>query len=109
MAASHIGMMNLIIGLAVIGVSIPLVLKKIPRNYYYGIRLRKAFKSDQNWYAINAYGSKWMIGCGAILAVIGALTLGIDIQHRQLLRVVQYAPFLILLPIVPVVVYSRKL
>jgi len=109
MAAHEIGMVNLIIGLVLIGVSIPLVLKKIPRNYYYGIRLPKAFKSKENWYAINAYGGKWMIGCGAILAVIGALTLGIDIQHRQLLRVLEYAPFLILLAIVPIVVYSRKL
>ena len=108
MAAHEIGMMNLIGGLVVIGLSIPLLLRKIPKNHYYGIRLPKAFKSNENWYAINTYGSKWMIACGLILAVIGALTLGVDIQDRQLLRVVQYAPSLILLAIVPIVVYGRK-
>ena len=109
MAASDIGMMDLIIGLVLVGLSIPLLLRKIPKNYYYGFRLRKAFKSKENWYAINAYGSKWMIGCGAILAVIGALTLGIDIQNQELLTAFEYAPFLIFAAIIPIVVYSRKL
>ncbi|MBN2208286.1 MAG: SdpI family protein [Candidatus Coatesbacteria bacterium] len=110
MTASHIGTINLILGLLVIGLSIPLLLRKIPRNWSYGIKLvPKAHKSDENWYEINAYGSKWLIGCGAILAVIGALTLSIDIQDRQLLRVFEHAWVLIVLALIPIIVYSRKL
>ena len=109
MHATEMGIVNLIIGLLVIGISIPLVLRKIPMNHWYGVRLPKAFQSDENWYAINAYGGKWMIGCGVILVVSGALALGIGIQHRELLRAFEYAPCLILLILVPILIYSWRL
>ncbi|MBN2208288.1 MAG: SdpI family protein [Candidatus Coatesbacteria bacterium] len=109
MTASHIGMMNLIVGLVLIGISIPLVLRKIPMNWWYGIRTREAFESDDNWYAINAHGSKWMIACGIILAAIGALALSVDIQDQELLTMFEYAPFLILLTLIPIVIYSKTL
>jgi len=109
MIASKIGMKNLVIGLVVIGVSIPLVLKWVPKNRWYGVRLKKSLKSDENWYAINAYGGKWMITVGAVLAAIGALTLDIDIQQEWLLKALSFAPLLIVLAIIPIVIYSRRL
>jgi len=109
MIASKIGMKNLVIGLVVIGVSIPLVLKWVPKNRWYGVRLKKSLKSDENWYAINAYGGKWMIAAGAVLAAIGALTLDIDIQQEWLLKALSFAPLLIVLAIIPIVIYSRRL
>jgi len=109
MIASKIGMKNLVIGLVVIGVSIPLVLKWVPKNRWYGVRLKKSLKSDENWYAINSYGGKWMIAVGAVLAAIGALTLDIDIQQEWLLKALSFAPLLIVLAIIPIVIYSRRL
>lgn len=42
--------------------AIPLFLRKIPPNPYYGVRLAKSFKSAHNWYEINAYYAKhWLI------------------------------------------------
>lgn len=40
-------------GLILIGVSIPLVLKKIPPNQWYGFRVPKTFSSDHIWYEAN--------------------------------------------------------
>lgn len=109
MSVSGIGRMNLIVGLVSIGISIPLVLRKIPMNNWYGVRVPKAFTSDENWYEINAYGGKWMIAAGAALAAIGALTLNIDIQQEWLLEALSFAPLLIVLAIIPIVIYSRRL
>ena len=48
--------------LMIIFVSLPLVLGLIPRNGFYGIRVREAFASDASWYAINRLGSIALVG-----------------------------------------------
>jgi len=52
--------------LMIIFVSVPLVLGLIPRNGFYGIRVREAFASDASWYAINRTGSLALIGACAV-------------------------------------------
>lgn len=59
------------IGLVTIAISIPLVLRKVPMNRLYGIRVPKAFKSDANWYDINAYGGKLFLAFGLFLVIFG--------------------------------------
>lgn len=49
----HIGL-----GAAVAIGSVPLMLRKVPMNTAYGIRTRKAFVSEENWYRINEYGGR---------------------------------------------------
>ncbi len=51
--------------------SIPLVLRKVPMNHAYGIRIQQAFKSDRHWYEINAYGGKVFLVYGLLLTVLG--------------------------------------
>jgi hypothetical protein len=48
--------------LTIILVSIPLVLGLIPRNGFYGIRVREEFASDASWYAVNRLGSIGIVG-----------------------------------------------
>ncbi len=48
-------------------VSIPLILRKIPMNHAYGIRIRKAFVSQRNRYEINVYGGKLFLVFGLFL------------------------------------------
>ena len=48
--------------LTIILVCVPLVLRLIPRNGMYGIRVREAFASDASWYTINQLGSIALIG-----------------------------------------------
>jgi len=59
------------LGLVMIAVSIPLVLRLIPMNRAYGIRTRKAFASEDNWYELNAFGGKVFLFFGLFLVVVG--------------------------------------
>ena len=54
-------------------VSLPLALRMVPRNRFYGIRMSKAFASDSNWYAINAYGGKILLAYGVGVFAFGLL------------------------------------
>jgi len=45
-------------GLVFVGLSIPMILKKIPPNQYYGWRTPKAFQSEDIWYEINHYSGR---------------------------------------------------
>lgn len=49
------------------GVSIPLILQKIPPNKVYGIRIDQAFESEPLWYEINRYGGWAMLVAAGIL------------------------------------------
>jgi hypothetical protein len=56
-------------------VSIPLVMRWIPMNMLYGVRIKKAFVSDRNWYGINAYGGKLLLVYGLCLSAFGWITM----------------------------------
>ena len=58
---------HLAMGLVMIGLSVPLILRWVPMNRVYGVRIRKAFVSESNWYAINAYGGRLLLGFGLFL------------------------------------------
>jgi hypothetical protein len=49
---------NILFGVLLFGLSLPLLLRKVPMNDLYGIRIPAAFKSEQRWYDINAYGGR---------------------------------------------------
>ncbi len=63
-------------GLAVISIvaSLPLIARKVPMNRAYGFRLPQAFRSERNWYDINAYGGKWLLAFGLFLLGFEVLT-----------------------------------
>lgn len=62
---------NLTCGMLFIGISVPLVLGKIPMNFVFGIRFSKAFDSEENWYKINRYGGKQIIVWSIPLILLG--------------------------------------
>ncbi len=64
----HIGL-----GAMMMIVSAPLAARKVPMNRAYGVRLRKSFVSDSNWYEVNAYGGRLLLGLGAFLVLFGIL------------------------------------
>lgn len=61
------------IGILTALLAIPLIMRKVPMNRVYGIRIRKAFISSSNWYALNAYGGKCLLVFGIFLAAFGLL------------------------------------
>ncbi|MGA7614499.1 MAG: SdpI family protein [Thermoanaerobaculia bacterium] len=62
---------HLSMGIVTILVSLPLILGMVPRNRLYGIRTKRAFVSEENWYAINAYGGKLFLLFGILLTAFG--------------------------------------
>lgn len=62
-----------LVGVLAALVSIPLILRKVPMNRLYGIRVKRAFASERNWYAINAYGGWLFLFFGVFLAAFGWL------------------------------------
>ncbi len=62
---------HIYIGLLIALFAIPLIMRKIPMNHLYGIRIRKAFISNRNWYELNAYGGKLFLFFGLFLAAFG--------------------------------------
>ena len=59
-------------GLLEVGLSIPLVLEKIPPNYYYGFRVEKIYSNKEIWYKVNKYFGRDFLVMGLIV-ITGSL------------------------------------
>ena len=111
------GLSNLLIGVASIGCAIPLVKRKIKMNRWYGIRIRKAFASQENWEKINEYGGRAMIRWSIPILVIGVglivISLGVPkIDMKNVGWVLVLAPFpaiLLMGALLQILVWSKKL
>lgn len=96
----HIGL-----GTAILLVSIPLIMRKIPMNHGFGIRVSQAFVSEHNWYELNAFGGKLLSLFGAFLVGFGYLTKDVAPPATSL-----WAPVFFILPlpaIIPVLVLTK--
>jgi magnesium transporter len=62
-------------GLIFVSTCIPLLLRKIPPNSLYGIRIPKAYESPELWYKVNAKGGRILIVYGAIMVATGLILL----------------------------------
>ena len=56
-------------GLLMAGLSVPLVLKKIPPNGIYGFRVRATIENPHLWYMVNAYAGKRLVAVGLGTAI----------------------------------------
>ena len=54
-------------------VSIPLLFNKIGPNWFYGIRIPKAYESTEMWYKVNRVGAKVFLGYGVIMFAVGTI------------------------------------
>ena len=88
----------LALGAVFIAVSVPLVARMVPMNRWYGVRTRKAFASEENWYELNAYGGKLLVVYGAFLVVAGLVEYWLDVPPTSL-----WMPLLIGIPVLLVV------
>ena len=70
-----LGFLHIGVGVLVIGLSIPLLLGKVPMNRWYGTRLPAAYKSEAHWYRINRYGAMQVITYGVALTLLGVVIL----------------------------------
>lgn len=85
------------IGTTTMIISVPLILRMIPMNRAYGIRVRKAFNSDRHWYEINAYGGKWLFIFGVAVLSFGYATRKVAPAPSSL-----WAPVFLVVPLLTV-------
>jgi uncharacterized membrane protein len=98
------------VGLLVIGLSVPLILRRVSMNPLYGVRIPKAFESEANWYAINAYGGRVLAVAGAALVVFGLCVVAFPPASVTAISVVSLAPVpIVLLTLIPIFRYARRL
>jgi len=64
-----------LISLVHIGIAIPLILRKIPPNQFYGWRTPKAFKSKEIWYQINWYFGRDFFATGLVMFILNLVSL----------------------------------
>lgn len=95
------------LGIIVILVCIPLYLGKIKMNSAYGFRFGKAFESDENWYSINKYGAKLLMGWAVAIMIVGIVCLYIDPQ--SVLTVAKISFLSLIVPIAQTFRYAKRL
>ena len=108
--ANFIGISDLLTGLLLVLVAMPLVRRKVAMNRWYGVRIPKAFASEANWYAINEVGGRWLVGAGVALAVAGGAVLLWPPTTLAGVLIAAFAPLvLVLFTLVPVLRFARRL
>lgn len=63
----------LLVGVVMAALAVPLIMRAVPMNRFYGVRTRRAFASDDNWYALNAFGGVLFLIYGAALVIAGII------------------------------------
>ena len=66
--------MYVVFGLLLAGLSVPLLLDKVPPYGWYGFRVPSTLYNEQLWYKVNRYMARWMLLSGIITAA-GAVAL----------------------------------
>lgn len=109
-AARILGAAELLAGLLIAGLALPLIAGRVPRNRWYGVRIRKSFASDENWFAINRVGGRWLLASGLVVAALGLALLAVPPRSETVALVVAFAPaFVVLLAVLPVLRFARRL
>ncbi|HEY3419041.1 MAG TPA: SdpI family protein [Methanomassiliicoccales archaeon] len=105
------GIMFVSIGLILMGISIPLKNGKVAMNHVYGVRLRKSYTSEKNWYLLNQYGGEQLLIWSSVLAIIGAATFFVQFNSNELLfGLFAFMPLIVLIiPVLLILHYSRTL
>ncbi|HEV7920916.1 MAG TPA: SdpI family protein [Thermoanaerobaculia bacterium] len=60
-----------LVGLFLVAFSIPLVLRKVPPNRWYGIRIAATFADEVVWYEANAASGRDMLILGILQVALG--------------------------------------
>lgn len=74
--------LNIVSALIVMGISYPLVKRKVKMNYFLGIRLKESLESEKNWYTINEYGGRQMMVWSVPIITAGIACLFLPVQGR---------------------------
>ena len=105
-----IGVSNIMVGMLVVAISIPLVTNKVPMNQIYGIRFKQSFESQEKWYEINRYGGRQLIVWSIPLILLGVATFFLPLAGRSFWTTASsLAPLIYLVPVFLSYLYARHL
>ena len=85
-------------GILLIALAIPMTLRKVKPNGWYGVRVPATLGNEQVWYAANAYGGRCLLICGVIwtaCSLLFALIPGITADAFSLIMLAMLAVTLI--------------
>jgi len=100
-----LGISNISIAVLMIVLSIPLFRGDVKMNRIYGARFKKSFVSDENWYRINRYAAKQVIGWSIPLFLVGVAAFFVNFGANGnvktgLVIAVASAPLIVIIPAV---------
>ena len=100
----------LLSGLLIFLLCLPLIYRKVPMNQTYGIRIAAAFKSEQRWYEINAYGGRRLAAGSVFIIVAGVVGFFVSPEYKGAYAFgsVGVALLSVLIPVVQVFRWSRN-
>ncbi len=104
-----LGLSNLVIGLIMILLSIPLKNGSIKMNYWYGFRFPKSFESDDAWYKINEFGAERFIKWSIPILVAGLFSFFIPFDNMFLILFFSFFPIIILIPVYECYLFTKNL
>jgi hypothetical protein len=105
------GITDLFLGLILIAISRPLKNGKVAMNSFYGVRLRKSYSSEKNWYLMNEYGGRQLIVWSSALVALGILAFFIPFNGNEpLIILFAFLPaIVVLIPTYLILRYSKTL
>jgi uncharacterized membrane protein len=104
----HILWLELGSALLIAVIAIPLILRKVPKNMFYGMRTPKTMNgSDENWYELNHLAGMAMMWSALIAATL-MLLVGL-LAIAELARIIVSMCLLLSAVLAPLVLYRKRL
>jgi uncharacterized membrane protein len=63
-------MLFFLVGLLIAGLGVPLWLRRVPPNRFYGVRTEATRADEARWYSVNASTGRTMVGVGMSTAIL---------------------------------------
>ena len=71
-----------LVGLLFVGISIPLILERVPPNRYYGFRTKKTLSDSKIWYEANRLSAHDLLIAGVIITA-SSLVMLVSVQNWE--------------------------
>ena len=78
-----LGVMLILSGALVILLCLPLLKDKIGPNRWYGVRIREAYQSPENWFKLQRYGAAQLIRWACVVTAFGVAALFVPFREDQ--------------------------
>lgn len=95
-------------GLLLVGLSVPLLLRRIKPNYWYGLRVRKTLSDERIWYESNAYAAKWLLALGSLHTVVSLVLYFIPTFRANLNAYATACGIIFMLAFILVIIFSFR-